>query len=149
MHQKGAEFMRDFGKKGRGRVRNSLAGGIGIGIAVCILVSIMLCGIGAMLMDKQIFKQAWGDGITMAAHLLAALTGALVAVKIAGKRRMIVCASTGIGFFLTLMAASAAVYGGHYQGALRGLGVILGASVFSGLVGAGTGKKKGKHYKFS
>lgn len=99
-------------------------------------------------MDKQIFKQAWGDGITMAAHLLAALTGALVAVKIAGKRRMIVCTSTGIGFFFTLMAASAAVYGGRYHGALKGLGVILGASAFAGLLGAGSAKKRGKRYKF-
>lgn len=138
--------MNGFGKKGG--VKEHLASGVGIGVGVSLLITMLLCACTATMIDKQIVSTQWSGGAALVVHLIAAFVGCMIAAKIAGKRRMIVCILTGIVYFLTLMAVSAAIYGGQYEGTLQGLGTTLGASALAGLLGAGSGKQKAKHYKF-
>lgn len=140
--------MKGFDKKGRGQAGGGFVRSIAVGSGISILITLLLCAAAAAMTDKQVLKPDWNEVAALAVHLLASLAGCMVAAKMAKGRSMIVCLTTGAMYFLALMILSAAVFGGSFQGVLKGLGTILGVSAVAGLLGAAPRSQKGKRYKF-
>lgn len=122
----------------------SLPLGIGIGIITGMVITV----IGAMLAAWMIAGEKIGQGsIPYAAILIlviAAAIGAFAATLLIKEKRLIVCLSTGAGYYLCLIGCTALFFGGQYQAmGISALAVFLGSAITI-LVGV-LGKKVAKH----
>lgn len=94
--------------------------GIPGGLSLGILVSLLITLAGAALTAWLIASEKIGEGsIGYAAMVILAISsaiGALVAVHLVKRMRLQVCMMTGGCYYLTLLAMTALLFGGQYQG---------------------------------
>ncbi len=123
----------------------SLPAGLAAGIGAALAVTLAGAAIVAWLIDgERISEEAMGYG-ALAVLLLSAGAGAWIASALVGHRRLLVCALTGVGYFLILLSMTALFFGGQYHGvwvtALVVLAGCLGVSLV-GLKGSGGPKHR-------
>ncbi len=112
-----------YGKKKVTGTAMGIPGGLGLGILVCLLITLM----GAALTAWLVTSERIGEGTTgYAAMVILALSsavGSLVAVHFVKRLRLQVCMLTGGLYYLTLLAMTALLFGGQYQG--MGISAII------------------------
>ena len=127
----------------------SMPGGLMLGTGVSLGFTLLLSGILAKLVNSE--KLPWeqiGYGI-MALLFLSSITGAFAASSAVKRRKLAVCLSSGILYWVSLLAITALFFGGQYHG----LGATA-ATIFCGcgvvyLLGMrrGEGRKRGARKK--
>ena len=105
-----------YAKKKVSGAARGIPGGLGLGL----LVSLVITFAGAAVTAWLIVAEKIGEGTTgyavMLILALASVLGALVAVNFVKRLRLQVCMLTGGCYYLTLLAMTALLFGGQYQG---------------------------------
>ena len=124
----------------------SMPGGVGLGVAVSMVITVAGAAVLAwLILSERMAQGAVGYG-SMVILVLASLAGCLTACGAVRRRRMMVCGITGAGYYLGLLMI-ALLFGGRFQGmGVTALMVLLGGAiaVILGLAGKGSG---GRRYK--
>ncbi len=127
----------------RGR-RMPIAGAIGIGVAVSFVVTLIGAAVLATLVGKGTLPEGGIGGGAMVILVICTAAGAVVASLLFPGKRLVVCGLTALGYYLSLLALTALIFGGQYQGmGVTALMILLGAvlTVLPALLGKG--RKKG------
>lgn len=120
--------------------------GVGIGLAVSIVITIVGVAIGAWLLATEKVGEGNYGYITVFLLLLSSILGAFAATKLVKEKRMPICLSVGVAYFLSLLAITALFFGGTYSGVGESALVILGGVLSVALLGI-NGKKRTKKIK--
>ena len=127
-----------------------IPGGLGLGI----LVSLLITFAGAALTAWLIASEKIGEGTTgyaaMVILAIASAMGALVAVQLVKRMRLQVCMMTGSCYYLTLLAMTALLFGGQYQGmGVSAIVIIAGCALIAFLPtqNSNFGLKRKKAYR--
>ena len=102
-------------RKSTGRA-SSMAAGLTIGAIASLCVTVIICAIGAHMISKEILPQNQIGYCAIAAMLAATITGAAVASGKIKRQKIMVCMLSGLIYFCTLLALTALLFGGKYQG---------------------------------
>lgn len=119
----------------------SMPTGIGIGVALSLLVTVLGCAaLAGLIGSERLPESALGYG-AMVILVLSAVTGSAAAVMLIKHRRLMVCMVLGICYFGILLLINGLMFGG----AVSGVGVtallILGGCGAVALIGS---KPEGK-----
>ena len=119
--------------------------GICIGCGVSTALTILGAGLVAKLIDMEVLREnAIGYG-AMLIILLASISGAGIAVRKIKKRMLQVSAMVGLFYYAMLLAMTALLFGGQYQGmGVTALLILSGCGVVVLIAGR---EKKTKRYR--
>ncbi len=105
--------------------RRSAEASMGLGIGIGILVSVLITVIGAMilawLMAQEKMELSSSNAASALIHYLSAFSGIMIATVLTKKNKLPVVGAVAGGYFLILLAVTALIFGGEYQGFLGGL----------------------------
>lgn len=105
----------------------SLPRGLLLGNGVSVAFTLLLSAVLAKLVSTE--RMQWeqiGYGI-MALLFISSVTGTIVAVNTIKRQLLIVCASAGALYWISLLAITALFFGGQYHGVLA-----TGATILAG-----------------
>ena len=100
---------------------SSMAAGLTIGAIASLCVTVLICAIGAHMISTEILPQNQIGYCAITALLSATIMGAAVASGKIKRRKVMVCLLSGLIYICTLLALTALLFGGQYQG----IGVTL------------------------
>ena len=121
---------------------SSMAGGLAIGAIASILVTVLICAIGAHMISREILAQSQTGYCAIAALLTATITGGAVASGKIKRKKMMVCLLSGLVYFSILIIVTALLFGGRYQGIGVTLITVAIGSIASALLVNHDKKKK-------
>lgn len=128
---------------------SSLPVGIGIGLLVSLVITMIGAALTAYMVDKQIIPQdALGYGCVVTL-LMSACCGALVSVKRVKRLRMQVCMISGACYYIMLLGITALFFGGQYEGMGITALVVLGGALAVAIAGMRGGKTRKFAFKKS
>ena len=124
-----------------------MAAGVGIGLAVSMVLTIVGAAVTAnLILTEKIGESGMGYGAILIL-LLSSAVGAWLAASMIKSRWMIVCLGAGGIYYLTLLGITALFFGGQYQGMGVTALAILGGCGAVGLLGIRAGNKPRKRVK--
>lgn len=98
--------------------------------AISLLVSFGGAGLFGYLISKEVLQESSIGYCAMTLILLSSIAGAAVAVAKIKRRRVFVCAISGLIYFGILLSMTALFFGGQYQGiGATALLVIAGCTI--------------------
>lgn len=121
----------------------SMPAGIALGVLASVAVTLLLCALLTWIfLGEKIDDHYLGYGV-MLTLLCASAIGALIGVGCIKRRRLLVCAACGVGYYVVLLALTALFFGGQYHAVgVTALLVIAGSICVGILGGKGEGKRK-------
>lgn len=133
------------------RKRNGRAMGMGqgllLGLAISLGITLSGAAILASLVDREVMpweKIGYGVLVTV---MVASAAGAMISSGKIKRQRLLVCASSGLVYWLSLLAVTAILFGGQYEGVGVTAGLIIAGCGVSCL--AGGRNRGGKRLKRS
>jgi len=124
---------------------SSIPIGIGVGTAICILITLIGAAISAYLVYSESIQQESIGFASMTVLVLSSGLGALVSMHKIKRMRIQMCLLTGVCYYLALLAMTALFFGGQYSA----LGVtalaVLAGSGGAALLSMLTEKSKNNH----
>ena len=136
-----------YGKKKVSGTAMSMPAGLGIGLLVALVITIAGAAITAWLISSEKIGEGSSGYAVMVILALAAGLGALSAVYLIKKQRLQVCMLSGVCYYLSLLAMTALLFGGQYQGMGVSAIVILGICALIAFLPTKNGQIKGKRKK--
>lgn len=133
-------------KKPTGRAM-SIPGGLALGAAVSLGVTLILSAAVAKMVDAELMGEGaigYGALITL---LTAAIAGAAFAATKIKRQRILVCCLSGLVYYITLLGVTALFFGGQYQGMGVTALVVAGGCGTVVLMGLNQGKGKGNRHR--
>ena len=128
--------------------------GIPAGLGVGLLTSIVITIAGAALIALLITSEKTGQGsmgyLSMFVLAAAAATGAIISAHLTKRLRLQVCMLSGVAYYLSLIATTALLFGGQYDGlGATGLVILAGCAIaaFLPMKKSGAGKKRKSAYR--
>ncbi len=109
----------------------SAAMAIGIGTGVCILISVLMAAITAVLIHNENIPQESAGVAATLTHLLASATGGLTAVLLSEKMPAVVSGITCSVYFLLLLGCNILFMEGQFGGVGGGLISVAFGTVLS------------------
>ena len=122
----------------------SIPGGLAIGAAVSMVVTIIIAAIGANLVMNQILPQENIGYCSLFALLAGGITGAITASAKVKHRKLVVCLLSGLVYYVILLSMTALFFGGQYEGMGVTLITVAIATVAAAMISSREGKQK-KH----
>ena len=120
---------------------STMPGGIGLGAAAAIGITVILAAVIAWLVELGRLKQEnIGYGV-MLLLLTASYAGAALASAKVKRRKGLVCLLTGVGYFALLLAVTTLFFGGQYSAVGVTALLILAGSGCAALTPALGGKR--------
>lgn len=108
----------------------SIPAGLAVAAAVSLLVTFAGAAASGYLISKEILQESSIGYCAMVLILMSSAAGAAVAVGKIKKRRVFVCAVSGLIYFGVLLSMTALFFGGQYQGIhVTGLLVLAGCTL--------------------
>ena len=121
---------------------STIPAGLAVGGLVSAAMTLIGAAIAAKLINSEILPWDQAGYAVMIILLLAAWLGAVVAAGRIRRRRVAVCAASGITYMLFLLCVTALFFGGTYSGVGEtGLLIFCGSTV---AIFTGQGNKAGK-----
>ncbi len=121
-----------------------MAGAIGIGTGISFLITLAGAAILAAMIEQGTVAQNGIGAGAMVILVVGAALGALVANLLCPGKRLAVCGLTALGYYLSLLAMTALIFGGQYEGmGVTALMILLGAALTLLPALMGKGRKKG------
>lgn len=128
----------------------AMPAGVALGTGLCMGITLLGSMLVAWLVSRETMPEnAIGYG-SMAILLAASAAGSWLTAKRVKHRRMVVCALTGLAYYLCLLACTALFFGGQYSGMGVTAAVVLAGCLSVGLLGLkGSGRvgKRGRKYR--
>lgn len=126
----------------------SLSAAIVGGAIVSMMLTLLLVALEATLMDKQILTVDKSPTMANIIWIMSAAVGSLIAAGIAGSKKLIVALAAGGGYALILLLITGFAYNAKYSNVLKGVLLIVLASVVTGFLTARRGGRKTKRPRF-
>lgn len=104
---------------------------IAIGVAAALIMSFALTMVFASLLENETIPINSGDTVSVGIRVLASAVGALVAVLLAGKNKLIVGFGCGAVYFILLLIITVFAFGGEYEGFLGSLLTVAAGSAMA------------------
>ena len=123
---------------------SSIPSGLIIGALVSTVITVLVAAIGAHLVMSQYIDQDQIGYCSIAALILGTILGAITACKRIKHRKLMVCALSGLAYYLLLLMTTALFYGGQYEG----MGVTLLIVMLSTLAAALIANREEKQKAF-
>ncbi len=118
----------------------SMPGGLAMGGLVSLGITLAGSAILAWLVDEEMMAmESIGYGI-MVMLLGASFLGAVTAYGKIRRRRLLVCAASGLVYIGILLSITALFFGGQYSGVAVTVLLVLAGSVAAGMLGLGQGR---------
>lgn len=108
----------------------SMPAGIGMGLALCIGVTLVGSALVGWLVSREILPYSGIGYGSMGILLSASILGAWMAVSRVKRQRLVVCLVLGLTYYLVLLSVTALFFGGEYSG--------MGVTALVILAGCGT-----------
>ena len=128
-------------KKAR-NTASSLPVGVGIGLLVSLVLTVLGAALTAYLVDKEFIAQSNIGYGCLISLLVSACCGAYVSVKRVKRLRMQVCIASGVCYYLLLLGITALFFGGQYEGMGITALVVLGGCIAVAISGMSGGKRR-------
>lgn len=104
--------------------------GLAIGVIVCLLVTLAGAALTAWLMTSETIGEDGLGYAVMMILVLASCIGALTAVCLTKRMRLQVSMLTGGVYYLALLAITALLFGGQYQGmGVSAIMILIGCAL--------------------
>ena len=94
----------------------SMPMGIGIGCGISMLLTVLGAGIAAKMIADEVLRETAIGYSAMTIVLIASSIGSLLAIRKVKRRKLQVSMLVGAVYFVSLMAMTALLFGGQYQG---------------------------------
>ncbi len=121
--------------KGQPQIGQSMIKGIGIGVAASMILTLLGAGVLTwLLLGGMMQESAMGYGVA-AVLLVSSVIGGSIAVRIHGSQLLLTGALTAVAYGLCLLAVTALVFDGEYEGIPVTLPVLLSGGVAAALLG--------------
>lgn len=118
----------------------SMPGGLAMGGLISLGITLAGSAILAWLVDEEMMAmESIGYGI-MVMLLGASFLGAVTAYGKIRRRRLLVCAASGLVYIGILLSITALFFGGQYSGVAVTVLLVLAGSVAAGMLGLGQGR---------
>ena len=124
--------------------------GLGLGAAASLLITFAGAALTAWLIVSEKIGEGTAGYAIMVILALASAAGSFVAVHLVKRLRLQVCMLTGGIYYLTLLAMTALLFGGQYQGMGVSAIIILGGCALIAFLPTknnGFGMKRKKVYR--
>ena len=105
----------------------SIPAGLAIGAAISILVTVVVCLLGAWLISTERLPQQQIGYCVLAALVAGTILGAITAWKKIRRKKLSVCLMSGGVYFVLLAMVTIVFFGGDFQG--------VGVTLFAILLG--------------
>lgn len=122
--------------------------GVALGAACSLVITMVICGIFAKLIDGEVISPNSMDYGGTAALLCGSISGAWLTLRKTRQKPLLICTLAGVVYFLILLALHAILSAGE----IRGVGVtailVASGSIVPALLNSGKGTAgKGIHKK--
>ena len=94
----------------------TIPAGLALGVAAAVAVTVIGAGLAAWAILGGVVPEGAAGYLSMVILLLSSAAGASVAAGTIQRLRAQMCLAAGGGYFLALLAVTAAFFGGRYQG---------------------------------
>lgn len=124
--------------------------GLGLGILISLVITLAGAAVTAWLMTTEAMGEESTGYAAMIILALASGAGALSAVHLIKRLRLQMCLLSGACYYLTLLAMTALLFGGQYQGMGVSAIVILAVCALIAFIPSKnrqTGKKRNRAYR--
>ena len=124
--------------------------GLGLGLASSLLITIGGAALTAWMVAGEKIGEASGGYAVIVILVLSSALGALVSTWLIKRLRLQMCMLSGGLYYLSLLAMTALLFGGQYQGmGASAVAVLAGCAVIAFLPtkNGHVGLKKKKHYR--
>ena len=112
----------------------SLPGGLALGAAVSMTITVLCCILLSRLVDLEIIPwETIGYGI-MGMMVISAFTGAQIAAVKIKHQKLIVCISSGLIYWGLLLCITALFFGGQYESVILSGSLILAGSICAAVI---------------
>ena len=108
----------------------SLPSGLAAGAAVSMVVTILVCSLGAWLISSEILAQEYIGYCAIGALLMASILGGMTAMKRTKRKRLPVSLMNGGIYYFMLIALTIL----FFDGSFRGMGVTLAVVLIGSLI---------------
>ena len=127
----------------------SLPAGIGIGLAVSIVITLLTAGVLAYLISNETLQESAIGAGALIIQLISAAGGGITAYSLIKRQRVLVCGILALCYFLVLLGMTALIFGGQYRGVGSAILAVLGGGILAVLPGiiAGSKTRKGPKRK--
>ena len=127
----------------------SLPAGIGIGLAVSIVITLLAAGVLAYLISNETLQESAIGAGALIIQLISTAGGGITAYSLIKRQRVLVCGILALCYFLVLLGMTALIFGGQYRGVGSAILAVLGGGILAVLPGiiAGSKTRKGPKRK--
>lgn len=126
--------------KATGRA-SSQPSGLAAGAVVSMVVTVIICTLGAWLVTSEILPQEQIGYCSITALLLSAMLGSMAAMNRTKRKRLSVCLMNGGIYYGLLLVITIVFFDGSFQGMGVTLAVVLAGSL-AAILTANTGRKQ-------
>ena len=126
-----------------------------VGIFIGTLAALGVTVTGSLITAWLVINEKTSENaigyFAMLILLAASMAGAYTAQSLVKHQRMVICASVGVAYYISLLAVTALFFGGQYQGmGVTALTVAagIGAVILIGLKGENGHRRKFKKYGY-
>lgn len=130
--------------KATGRA-TSMPVGLTVGCGCSVLITLLVAGVGAKMIDTGILRGTTIGYVAMAALFLSSLFGGMVAATRIKRQKWMVCGASGLIYLLVLLGTTALLFGGRYTGVGVTVLMILAGAVVAAIITTGQGSEKHKN----
>ena len=125
---------------------SSMPVGFTMGTLASLIVTFAGAALSGYLISREVLEESSIGYCAMVLILLSAVLGAAIAVGRIKRRRVFVCAISGVIYFGILLSMTALFFGGQYQGTGVTALLVLGGCTLVALLGL-RGEKVPKYHK--
>jgi len=118
--------------------------GLALGAAVSMAATIAISFIGAQLIMNEVIAQEQIGYCSLAALLTGTILGAVTSARKVKHRKLVVCLLSGGVYLLILLATTALIFGGQYEGLATTCLTVMIGSVAALLIQNRDGKQKNR-----
>lgn len=104
---------------------------IAIGTAVALILSFVIVTVFASLLEKETVSIGSAGTVSGIVRVLAPAVGALSAILLAGKNKLLVGFGSGAAYFMVLLIVTVFAFGGEYEGFLGCLLTVAAGSALA------------------
>ena len=115
--------------------------GLILGVMVSVAITLIGAAVGGAMISSETIPEDSTGYCAMAILLISAMTGAITGAGKAKEKRLYVCGLIGAIYFLVLLATTALLFGGQYEGVGVTALVIFAGSIVACLMGMGGGNR--------
>lgn len=112
-----------------------------LGAAVSAAVTFLCAAVGAAVISSGVLSEGAMDYLTIAILLVATLIGAMSGAGGAKEKRLYVCLLVAVIYFGVLLAMTALIFDGQYDGVIVTAVVLFSGSIVAAMAGKGKGKR--------